>query len=96
MLKDDGASFSLSTTKWAIAASGQMVRDANKAKRVSFCERLIRDNDTFDDVIFSDECAPEQSLHPLKVNTRTEIFLIVRLLQIIKRFKIEIAVAVNR
>lgn len=75
MLKDDGASLSLSTTKWAIAASGfthskrprygQMVRDANKAKRVSFCERLIRDNDTFDDVIFSDECSVQ--LHQNKV-----------------------------
>lgn len=74
MLKDDGASFSLSTTKWAIAACGfthskprygQMVRDANKAKRVSFCERLIRDNDTFDDVIFSDECSVQ--LHQNKV-----------------------------
>ena len=36
---------------------GQMVRDANKLKRVDFCERLIAKNDKFDDVIFSDECS---------------------------------------
>lgn len=34
-----------------------VVRDANKVKRVEFCERLIASNDTLDDVIFSDECS---------------------------------------
>lgn len=32
---------------------------------MSFCERLIRDNDTFDNVIFSDECSVQ--LHQNKV-----------------------------
>ena len=66
MLKEDGVSFGLTTTKWAISASGfthsrprygQMVRDANKLKRVDFCDRLIAKNDQFDDVIFLDECS---------------------------------------
>ena len=66
MLKEDGVSFGLTTTKWAISASGfthsrprygQMVRDANKLKRVDFCDRLIAKNNQFDDVIFSDECS---------------------------------------
>ena len=51
-------------TKWAILASGftqsrprygQMVREANKLKRIDFCECLITEKDTFEDVIFSDE-----------------------------------------
>ena len=32
-----------------------MVRDANKLKRIDFCECLITEKDTFEDVIFSDE-----------------------------------------
>lgn len=64
-LKEDGATFGL-TTKWTIEASGfthpkprfgQMVRDVNKVKRVDFCHELISSNDTFDNVIFSDECS---------------------------------------
>ena len=66
ILRDDGATFGLSTTKWAIDASGfthskprygQMVREPNKVKRVEFCERLIATNEDFSDVIFSDECS---------------------------------------
>lgn len=76
VLKEDGASFGLTTTKWAIAASGythskprygQMVRDANKLKRVEFCERLIAADDTFDNVIFSDECSIQ--LHQNKLHS---------------------------
>lgn len=66
ILRDAGATFGLSTTKWAIDASGfthskpcygQMVREPNKVKRVEFCERLIATNEDFSDVIFSDECS---------------------------------------
>lgn len=76
VLKEDGASFGLTTTKRAIAASGythskprygQMVRDANKLKRVEFCERLIAADDTFDNVIFSDECSIQ--LHQNKLHS---------------------------
>ena len=63
-LKEDGADFSLSTTKYAIKAAGfiptkpvygPMVSDTNKRLRSEFCLDLIRKNDTFNDVIFSDE-----------------------------------------
>lgn len=66
VLREDGATFGHSTTKWAIEASGfthskpryrQMVRDVNKVKRVEFCQRLSDSNDSLDDVIFSDECS---------------------------------------
>jgi hypothetical protein len=66
VLREDGATFGLSTTKWAIEATGfthskprygQMVRQANKVKRVEFCEKLIASNDKFENVIFSDECS---------------------------------------
>lgn len=79
VLKEDGASFGLTTTKRAIAASGythskprygQMVRDANKLKRVEFCERLIAADDTFDNVIFSDECSIQ--LHQNKLHSHRQ------------------------
>lgn len=63
-LKAAGAQFSLSTTKRAIEAVGftaskpsygQLVREVNKVKRVEFCQMLIDTNETFDDIIFSDE-----------------------------------------
>ena len=63
-LKAAGAQFSLSTTKRAIEAVGftaskpsygQLVREVNKVKRVEFCQMLINTNETFDDIIFSDE-----------------------------------------
>jgi hypothetical protein len=34
---------------------GQLVREVNKVKRVEFCQMLIDTNETFDDIIFSDE-----------------------------------------
>lgn len=64
MLKVDGAVFSLGTTKNVIKSAGftnsspryaQMVRDVNKIKRYEFCISLMEANDSFDDVIFSDE-----------------------------------------
>lgn len=70
VLREDGATCGHSTTKLVIEATGithskprhgQMVRDANKVKRVEFCERLIASNDTLDDVIFSDECSVQLS-----------------------------------
>ncbi|CAC5392038.1 unnamed protein product [Mytilus coruscus] len=60
----DGANMSLSLTKIAIDAAGfthsrprygQMVRRANRPKRVDFCQHLIDENDDFADIIFSDE-----------------------------------------
>ncbi|CAG2242661.1 unnamed protein product [Mytilus edulis] len=60
----DGANLSLSLTKIAIDAAGfthsrprygQMVRRANRPKRVDFCQHLIDENDDFADIIFSDE-----------------------------------------
>lgn len=63
-LKADGAQFSLSTTKRAIEAAGftsskpvygQLVREVNQVKRVEFCQMLMDSNETFDDIIFSDE-----------------------------------------
>lgn len=63
-LKADGADFSLSTTRNLLKAAGyvnetpryaQMVRGANLAPRVNFCEMLIRNNDNMSDIIFTDE-----------------------------------------
>ena len=63
-LKAAGAQFILSTTKRPIEAVGftaskpgygQLVREINKVKRVEFCQMLIDTNETFDDVIFSDQ-----------------------------------------
>ena len=60
----DGATFSLKTTQRAINAAGftsskprygQLVSEANKVVRTEFCNALIRANDMFDDVIFTDE-----------------------------------------
>ncbi|CAG2194351.1 unnamed protein product [Mytilus edulis] len=60
----DGANLSLSLTKIAIDAAGfthsrpqygQMVRRANRPKRVDFCQHLIDENDDFADITFSDE-----------------------------------------
>ena len=39
------------------AKTSQMVRHANQAKRLSHCETLLPENDTFNDVIFTDECS---------------------------------------
>ena len=37
----------------------QMVRDANKIKRLEFCRKIIETNDDFDNVIFTDESSVE-------------------------------------
>lgn len=75
-LKKSGSKISLSTTKRVIAACGltnkgirygQMVRDANKIKRVAFCQGLLAANEKFDDVIFSDECSVQ--LMPNKITS---------------------------
>lgn len=75
-LKKSGLRISLSTTKRVIAACGltnkgirygQMVRDANKIKRVAFCQELLVANEKFDDVILSDECSVQ--LVPNKITS---------------------------
>ena len=33
----------------------QLIREQNKVKRVDFCNKLLHDGDTFDDVVFTDE-----------------------------------------
>lgn len=75
-LLDDGAKFSLSTTKKAIAAAGftcskphyaHLVRDNNKVKRMEFGQQLIDDDENFADVIFSDESSMQ--LHQNKSQT---------------------------
>ena len=63
-LKRDGSTISLATTKRAIETAGytnsnprygQMVSERNCILRTDFCNELISNNDTFSDVIFSDE-----------------------------------------
>lgn len=63
-LASNGTNISKSTTRRAISAAGftntaprycQMIRNPNKIKRVDFCKQLIDCDETFDDVIFSDE-----------------------------------------
>lgn len=44
---------------------GQMIRQPNKEKRVEFCQKLILDNDNFDNIIWTDECTIQ--LHDNKV-----------------------------
>jgi hypothetical protein len=64
LLKIDGANVSLSTTKIIIKEAGftndrpryaNMVKNQNKPPRVDFCRMLIENNDTMDDIIFTDE-----------------------------------------
>ena len=66
ILESHGTVISLTTVKKPISAAGycasqprycQMIRDRIKEKRVEFCEELVSANDTFEDVIFSDECS---------------------------------------
>ena len=63
-LKEDGASFSVSTTRNAIHAAGfvvanprvvPLVTDVNKKLRQELCLDLVTRNEDFNDVIFSDE-----------------------------------------
>lgn len=35
----------------------QLIRDPNKAKRLEYAQRIIESGDSFDNVIFSDECS---------------------------------------
>jgi major membrane immunogen (membrane-anchored lipoprotein) len=42
-----------------------MIRQPNKEKRVEFCQKLILDNDNFDNIIWTDECTIQ--LHDNKV-----------------------------
>ena len=39
----------------------QMVRDANKIKRLEFCQKVIDTNDDFNNIIFTDESSVELS-----------------------------------
>ena len=41
----------------------QMVREPNRAKRLEFCERCLRENEQFDNVIFTDECSIHMENH---------------------------------
>ncbi len=72
----DGAEFCRNTTKQIIRAAGftsakpryaQLVREPNKLKRVDFCRTLIDENDTLDDIIFTDESSIQ--LHHNKQTT---------------------------
>ena len=44
---------------------GQMIRHVNKEKRMTFCKTLITKNDSFNDIIFTDECSVQ--LHGNKI-----------------------------
>lgn len=44
---------------------GQMIRDVNKEKKMTFCKTLIANNDSFNDIIFTDECSVQ--LHGNKI-----------------------------
>jgi hypothetical protein len=44
---------------------GQMIRHVNKEKRMTFCKTLIAKNDSFNDIIFTDECSVQ--LHGNKI-----------------------------
>ncbi|KAH3781300.1 hypothetical protein DPMN_159127 [Dreissena polymorpha] len=72
----EGATFSLSTTKRAIKLAGftsatpryaQLVSDANNVVRKDFCDNLLKVNDLFDDVIFTDESSIQ--LHSNKLTS---------------------------
>ncbi|CAC5416476.1 unnamed protein product [Mytilus coruscus] len=56
----DSAGYTASTPRY-----GQMIREANKLKRVEFCKQLIAVNEQFDDIIFTDEATVQ--LHDNKV-----------------------------
>ena len=50
---------------WTFRGSAycQMVRDANKKKRLEFATAMLNDNETFDDVIFTDESSIQLCSH---------------------------------
>lgn len=41
----------------------QLIREANKLKRLKWCEERVADNEQFDDVIFTDECSVQLDHH---------------------------------
>ena len=41
----------------------QLIREANKEKRLVWCKERLEDNESFEDVVFSDECSVEQVSH---------------------------------
>ena len=41
----------------------QLIRTANKQKRLDWCRDRLADNDTFDNVIFMDECSVQLDNH---------------------------------
>lgn len=61
-----GITVSLSTVRrsrkkqgWTLQRTAycQLIRDANKVKRLEYAQRIMQSGDTFDNVIFSDECS---------------------------------------
>ena len=69
-----GTHVSTTTVKKAIKVAGftaskprygQMVRDVNKEKRVEFCQQLLSTDESFNDIIWTDECTIQ--LHDNKV-----------------------------
>ena len=65
-------SLSLSTIKrarqdlgWVISSPKycQLIRDANKEKRMAWCQKMIREGEQFDDVIFTDESSVMLETH---------------------------------
>jgi transposase len=78
-LINDGSRISSRTVRRAINEAGfvcskpryaQLVRDVNKEKRQGFCQDLISRDDSFDDVIFSDESSIQ--LHGNKLTSYRE------------------------
>ncbi|KAH3725880.1 hypothetical protein DPMN_051733 [Dreissena polymorpha] len=76
-LKEDGATFSLSTTRRLIKAARftnsnprylQMVNTRNLQPRIDFCQTLIESNNSLDNIIFTDESSVQ--LH----NNRTKSY----------------------
>lgn len=41
----------------------QLIREANQAKRLLWCEERLKEKDQFQDVIFTDECFVQQDCH---------------------------------
>ena len=73
--QDPDLNVSLSTVKRARRDLGwvsttprycQMVREANKEKRLKWCEDQIANSEKFDDVIFTDECSVQLDVHRRK------------------------------
>ena len=41
----------------------QLIRETNKEKRLVWCKERLEDDESFEDVVFSDECSVEQDSH---------------------------------